>query len=143
MKSLFKLNKFGVIHEYMEHISDFSKEHDVCRDQPHKLLYGLAPLVTKGLSSSMFTGGFLCLFTAKQLKIEDRSILHLQSCPCNVIPSELHPADVRLINTSVALLGQHQSGQRHLLGPVLCVVQWQRILIPFTPFQLGCCRVWS
>lgn len=61
--------------------------------------------------------------------------------PLQFVRSELHPAYIRLINTSVALLGQHQSGQTHLLGTVLCMVQWQRLLIPFTPFQLECCRV--
>lgn len=78
----------------------FLKERGVLRDQLHELLYDLIPLVTKGLSSSVFTGGFLCLFTAKQLKMEDRSILNLQSCPHNVIPSELQPTYVRLINTA-------------------------------------------
>lgn len=78
----------------------FLKEHSVLRDHLHEPLHDLVPLVTKGLSSSMFTGDFLCLFTAKQLKIEDKSILNLQSCPHNVIPSELHPAYVRFINTA-------------------------------------------
>lgn len=92
----------------------FLKEHDVLiswsLDQLHKLLYDLVILATKGLSSSMFTGGFLCLFTAKQLKI-DKGI----PCPGSIIPSELHPAYDSLINTSIALLGQHQSSKTHLL----------------------------
>lgn len=124
----------------------FLKERDVLirwsLDQLHKLLYDLVPLVTKGLSSSMFTGGFLCFFTAKQLKI-DKDILNLQSCPGSIIPSELDPAYDSLINTSMALLGQHQSSQTHLLGTASQGSSWcgGRGLIPSQPFHLECCRV--
>jgi len=38
----------------------------VLRGEFHKLSYDLAPLVTKRPNSSMFTGGFWCLFTAKK-----------------------------------------------------------------------------
>lgn len=48
----------------------FLMEHSVLRDQFHELLYDLVPLVTKRLDSSMFTGSFLRLFRAKQLKME-------------------------------------------------------------------------
>lgn len=121
----------------------FLKEHDVLRDQLHKLLFDLVPLVTKRLSSSMFTGGFLCLFTAKQLKIGDRSILNLQFCLCTVIPSELYPGYTGLINTSLAFLGQPQSVQPHLAGAApQCSAWWGgRALIASMPFQLECCRV--
>lgn len=51
-------------------------EHGVLRDQFHELLYALVPWVTKRLDASLFTG-YLCLFTAKQLKMEDGSILNL------------------------------------------------------------------
>lgn len=58
----------------------FLMERGVLRDQFHELLYDLVPLVTKRLDSSMFTGGFFCLFTAKKPKMEDGSILNVRSC---------------------------------------------------------------
>ena len=122
----------------------FLMEHGVLRDQFHELLYDLVPLVTKRLDSSMLTGGFLRLFTAKQLKMEDGSILNLRSCPCNVILDELHPTYIRLINSSVAFAGDsyrvaRRTSSVHYHSGVLCAVWWQRLPIPFTP--LGCCRV--
>lgn len=124
----------------------FLMERSVLRDQFHGLLYDLVPLVTKRLDSSMFTGGFLCLFTAKQLKMEGGILLNLRSCPCNVILDELHPTYIRLINSSVAFAGDNYRVARHTSlvhyhSSVLCVGRWRRLPVPFMPSWLGCCRV--
>lgn len=97
----------------------FLTEHSVLRDQFHELLYDLVPLLTKRLDSSTFAGGFLHLFTAKQLK--NGSILNLRPCPCNMILDELHPTYIRLINSNMVFAADKQSGQMYLPG---ALPQW-------------------
>lgn len=142
MQSISKLNNFGVIHEYEEHISDFSNG---TQCSWRSVSWAIVWFSTTGYKKTRLKHVHWWLLKPFYSKTtENGSILNLRPCPCNMILDELHPTYIRLINSDMVFAVDRVARLTSLVhyhSGVLCAVWWRRLPIPFTPSRLGSCRL--